>query len=98
MNVPRHPVRPHALMVALSFLSMMAISAQAASDVAPFDRPQLERDTMVAIRDNVKLATDIYRPTRNGQPVTEPLPVILHRIRVDISSSNFPCFDVNPNT
>ena len=39
----------------------------------------VERGTMVAMRDGVRLATDIYRPLRNGQPVTEPLPVILER-------------------
>lgn len=30
----------------------------------------------VAVRDGTKLAVDIFRPTQNGQPVEEPLPVI----------------------
>lgn len=34
---------------------------------------------MVAMRDGVRLATDIYRPARNGKPVEGPLPVILER-------------------
>ena len=119
---------------------------------------------MVPMRDGVLLATDVYRPARDGVPVAEPLPVLLqrtpygkegrglverslyfvergyvvvlqdmrgryesegtfskyhdfdapefvinpyptanrfkagHRIRIDISSSNFPRFDLNPNT
>jgi predicted acyl esterase len=36
-------------------------------------------NVMVAMRDGVKLATDIYRPVRNGQPVDGKFPVILMR-------------------
>jgi len=39
----------------------------------------VQRDVMVAMRDGVKLATDIYLPTRNGKPVAERVPVILER-------------------
>ena len=38
-----------------------------------------ERDVMVAMRDGVKLATDIYRPARDGKPVAGKFPVILER-------------------
>ncbi|MBI4540841.1 MAG: CocE/NonD family hydrolase [Gemmatimonadetes bacterium] len=34
---------------------------------------------MIETRDGVRLATDIYRPARNGIIVEEPLPMILHR-------------------
>jgi len=34
---------------------------------------------MIAMRDGVRLATDIYRPTRNGKPVPGRFPVILER-------------------
>lgn len=37
------------------------------------------RNVMVPMRDGVKLATDLYRPARGGQPVPEPLPVLLYR-------------------
>jgi uncharacterized protein len=37
------------------------------------------KNVMVAMRDGVKLATDIYSPARNGQPVPEKFPVILMR-------------------
>ncbi len=38
-----------------------------------------ERDLMIPMRDGVKLATDIYRPARNGVPVEERLPIVLYR-------------------
>ena len=33
----------------------------------------------VAMRDGARLATDIYRPARDGRPLSEPRPVLLHR-------------------
>ena len=38
-----------------------------------------ESDVMVSMRDGVRLATDIYRPARDGRAVDEPLPAILER-------------------
>ena len=40
----------------------------------------VEKNVMVAMRDGVRLATDIYRPQVDGQTVDEPLPVILTRL------------------
>lgn len=37
------------------------------------------RNVMVPMRDGVKLATDLYVPAENGQPVTERLPAVLLR-------------------
>src|SRR5580704_17234069 len=37
------------------------------------------KDVMVAMRDGVKLAADIYRPAQNGQLVDGKFPVILMR-------------------
>ena len=37
------------------------------------------KNVMVAMRDGVKLAADIYRPTRNGQVIDSKFPVILMR-------------------
>src|ERR1035438_6448241 len=37
------------------------------------------KDVMVAMRDGVKLAADIYRPTQNGQLVDGKFPVLLVR-------------------
>jgi putative CocE/NonD family hydrolase len=39
----------------------------------------LTSDVMVSMRDGVRLATDIYRPARNGKPVPGRFPVILER-------------------
>jgi putative CocE/NonD family hydrolase len=39
----------------------------------------LTSDVMVSMRDGVRLATDIYRPARNGKAVPERFPVILER-------------------
>jgi len=39
----------------------------------------VQSGVMVAMRDGVKLATDIYRPARNGAPVDGKFPVLLYR-------------------
>ena len=39
----------------------------------------VSKDVMIAMRDGVKLATDIYRPARNGVPVDGRFPVIMER-------------------
>jgi putative CocE/NonD family hydrolase len=39
----------------------------------------VERDVMVKLRDGVRLATDIYRPARNGVALPEKFPVLLER-------------------
>jgi len=39
----------------------------------------LTENVAVAMRDGVRLATDVYRPARDGQPLAEPRPVLLHR-------------------
>jgi predicted acyl esterase len=39
----------------------------------------VERDVMVAMRDGVRLATDIYRPARDGVALAGRFPVILER-------------------
>lgn len=39
----------------------------------------LTENVPVAMRDGVRLATDVYRPARDGHPLAEPRPVLLHR-------------------
>jgi putative CocE/NonD family hydrolase len=50
---------------------------------APASRPEFEvhltEHVPVAMRDGVHLATDVYRPARNGRPLEDRRPVILHR-------------------
>lgn len=38
-----------------------------------------EADRMIPVRDGLHMATDIYRPVRNGAPIDERLPVLLNR-------------------
>jgi predicted acyl esterase len=40
-------------------------------------------DVAVTTRDGVDLATDIYRPTRDGEPIEEPQPALLYRTPYD---------------
>ena len=50
----------------------------------------VERDIMVPMRDSVYLATDLYFPAHNGNPVKDPLPVLLHRTpynKVEVETS-----------
>lgn len=49
----------------------------------PVSRPShdvtVDADVMVRMRDGVRLATDIYWPTRDGRRIEGPHPVLLHR-------------------
>src|SRR5690242_8379342 len=49
----------------------------------------IERDVMVAMRDGVCLATDIYRPAHAGAPVPGRFPVILERTPYDKGAPRF---------
>jgi predicted acyl esterase len=46
-------------------------------------RPELDvhlaENVPVAMRDGVRLATDVYRPARDGRPVADRRPALLHR-------------------
>lgn len=46
------------------------------------------RNVMVAMRDGVRLATDIYRPAINGRPIETPRPVLLERTPYDKTGVN----------
>lgn len=43
----------------------------------------LAKDVMIPMRDGIQLATDIYRPAIDGEPIPEPLPTILGRTCYD---------------
>jgi uncharacterized protein len=55
--------------------------ANRAVDVPP--TVAIEKNVMVPVRDGVKLATDIYRPARDGQPLAGRFPVIVERTPYD---------------
>src|SRR5437660_12573206 len=46
----------------------------------------VERDVMIAARDGIRLATDIYRPARDGRAAPGRFPVILERTPYDKSA------------
>lgn len=46
----------------------------------------ISRDVMIPMRDGVRLATDIYRPAHDGEPVSERFPTILGRTSYDKSN------------
>jgi uncharacterized protein len=46
----------------------------------------VDKDVMIVARDGIKLATDIYRPARNGRAVEGRFPVILERTPYDKSA------------
>jgi putative CocE/NonD family hydrolase len=43
----------------------------------------VEENLLIPMRDGVRLAADVYRPIRDGKPVEEPLPLLLHRTPYD---------------
>jgi putative CocE/NonD family hydrolase len=56
----------------------LAGAAQARAQAAPYE-VLLESNIRVAVRDGVKLATDVYRPARGGKAAPGRFPVILER-------------------
>lgn len=61
-------------------------------DYAPLAPPPfevvVERDVQVTMRDGVRLATDVYRPARDGTPVPGRHPALLHRTPYDKGRSD----------
>jgi uncharacterized protein len=73
------------VLVALVALSLTVASAQAESPSAVFPDAIRQTDVMVAARDGILLATDVYRPGKGNAPTPERLPVLLHRTPYDKS-------------
>ena len=63
------------IMPRLTLLLFLCASAQA----QPSFEVSAAQTVMIPMRDGVKLATDIYRPARNGSPAEGKFPVILER-------------------
>jgi uncharacterized protein len=64
----------------LQLAALLAVPGEALAALAKgsFD-VVVQRNVMVAMRDGVHLATDIYLPVRGGAPVTGKVPVLLQR-------------------
>ncbi len=67
----------------LALVALMAASAptsaQAQQLSSPYDVLRSEHDLMIPMRDGLRMATDVYRPARNGVPVDGRFPVLLNR-------------------
>src|SRR4051812_12669540 len=50
---------------------------------AQYDALQVQQNFMMPMRDGARMATDIYRPARNGTAVDGRFPVLLHRTPYD---------------
>lgn len=57
--------------------AMVGLRAASAGDA--LYEVSVEKDVMVPMRDDVRLATDIYLPAKDGKPIDARLPVILDR-------------------
>ena len=57
-----------------------------AQSTTPYDVVLAERAVMVPMRDGKRMATDIYRPAKNGVPVDGKFPVLLNRTPYDKAS------------
>jgi putative CocE/NonD family hydrolase len=62
--------------LALAAAAPLALRAQAP---ARYDSVAVTHDVMIPVRDGLLMATDLYRPVRNGALETQPLPVLLNR-------------------
>jgi uncharacterized protein len=65
------------------------LATQNASESQPRYGISVSRNVMIAMRDGVKLACDIYRPTLNGTPVEGKFPVILERTPYGKSTAEY---------
>ena len=73
----RNKDRRLTLGVGACWLLFSATAALAAAE-GPYE-VGVQRDVMVAMRDGVRLATDVYLPAKDGKPPAERLPTILMR-------------------
>src|SRR5258708_5036852 len=77
------------------------LAAAGESSAAGPDDMGFESRIMVPMRDGVKLATDVYRPAREGKALPGPFPVILERTpygRDHVSRSERTASDPKPKT
>ncbi|HMC21478.1 MAG TPA: CocE/NonD family hydrolase [Thermoanaerobaculia bacterium] len=72
-------------MIALLLALSLFVDAQAQP---PFDAIVV-KDVMVPMRDGIRLATDIYRPAREGVAVDDKFPVIMERTPYDKARSDW---------
>jgi uncharacterized protein len=79
MSLPRRDF----LALSLNASGLLALRGLTAPKQEPEYEMVVTRNRMVPMRDGIRLATDIYRPARNGVAVGERFPVILERTPYD---------------
>ena len=72
--------------VALCVLVLCTGSRGHAQGTPPYEALRVEHDLMIGMRDGMRMATDVYRPARNGVPVDGRFPVLLNRTPYDKGS------------
>ena len=72
----------------LNATGLLALRGIAARVQEPEYELAVTRDVMVPMRDGVRLATDLYRPARNGAAVEQRFPVILERTPYDKTAAS----------
>lgn len=71
--------RHHVFATAISASFVVGVCSVAATRRADPDVVVFARDLMIPMRDGIRLATDVYRPARDGQPISDKLPLLLQR-------------------
>ena len=66
-----------------ALLAAVLIACVAAAQAPPPPTVAIEKDVMVAARDGIRLATDIYFPASDGSRAAGPFPVIVERTPYD---------------
>ncbi len=70
------------------FIALILVLSVSAPSALADEVVLFAEDLMVPMRDGVRLATDVYRPVRDGKPVDEKLPILFHRTPYDKKGSS----------
>ena len=73
-------------LVAVVVAVLVAGAPSGAQVNAPYDVIRSAHDLMIPVRDGLKMATDVYRPAKNGVAVEGRFPVLLNRTPYDKGS------------
>ena len=77
---------PHRAVAAAVLLCVAVRAPAAAQRMQQYDVVVAEHNLMIPMRDGKRMATDIYRPARDGIVLAERLPVLLQRTQIGRAS------------
>ncbi len=69
--------------IAAAALLLLGFTAALSQTQPPYDVVLFEKNLMIPMRDGVRLAADVYRPAKDGQPSADKLPILLQRTPYD---------------